>query len=63
MLTYQVGLEVKRLARAFIHISPYFVYVSSEHFGEFAHLHKLTLPLAARRCNRYQNLISWPINK
>ena len=40
-------------------VHPCFVYVSRERSGETVHMGRL---LAACQCNKYQNLISWPIN-
>ena len=58
-------VDVSSLARGLIYLLslqlyPYFVYASNGDSGESAHMRRLDLVFAARRCHEYQNLVGWP---
>ena len=48
------------MAPTFI-LCSYFVCMCSESSGQPAQMRKLTLALVAGRCDKYQNLMNWPI--
>ena len=44
-----------------LHLHPYFVKASSEGSGVSGRMHRLTRVFAAHRCDKYWNLVYWPI--
>ena len=44
-----------------LHLHPFFVCGGSEGSGESMHMRRLACVFAARRCDKYRNLVRWPI--
>ena len=45
-----------------LHLHPYFVYASSEGYGESVHMHRLAWASVARKCNKYLHFMCWPMS-
>ena len=45
-----------------LHHLPYFVYVSREGSGETVQMRRFILAVATCRCDKYKNLMYWPIS-